>query len=93
MVAGALAIETLVFERIQPGCGNDANHRDIAGLPARDLTPSSLDGSEAHPSEPHKEEDIGLEELGDAVSNIVYDNTVLGRIDLQIGKITGSENV
>ncbi len=34
MVAGALAIETLVFERIQPGCGNDANHRDIAGLPA-----------------------------------------------------------
>jgi len=63
------------------------------GLPARDLTPSSLDGSEAHPSEPHKEEDIGLEEIGDAVSNIVYDNTVLGRIDLQIGKITGSENV
>ena len=63
------------------------------GLPARDLTPSSLDGSEAHPSEPHKEEDIGLEEIGDAVSNVVYDNIVLGRIDLQVGKITGSENV
>ncbi len=36
---------------------------------------------------------IGLEEVGDAVWNIVYYNTVLGRIDLQTGKITGSENV
>jgi len=33
-------------------------------------------------------EDIGLEEVGDAVWSIV-----LGRIDLQTGKITGSENV
>jgi len=38
-------------------------------------------------------EDIGLEEVGDAVWNIVYYSTVLGRIDLQTGKITGSENV
>jgi putative transposase len=38
-------------------------------------------------------EDIGLEEVGDAVWNIGYYNTVLGRIDLQTGKITGSENV
>jgi hypothetical protein len=38
-------------------------------------------------------ENIGLEEVGDAVWNIVYYNTVLGRIDLQTGKITGSENV
>ena len=38
-------------------------------------------------------EDIGLEEVGDAVWNIVYYNTVLGRIDLQTSKITGSENV
>ena len=38
-------------------------------------------------------EAIGLEEVGDAVWNIVYYNTVLGRIDLQTGKITGSENV
>ncbi len=38
-------------------------------------------------------EDIGLEEVGDAVWNIVYYNTVLGRIDLRTGTITGSENV
>ncbi len=38
-------------------------------------------------------EDIGLEEGGDAVWNIVYYNSVLGRIDPQTGKITGSENV
>ncbi len=38
-------------------------------------------------------EDIGLEEVGDAVWNIVYYNTVLGRIDQQTGKSTGSENV
>ena len=38
-------------------------------------------------------EDIGLEEVGHDVWNIAYYNTVLGRIDLQTGKITGSENV
>ncbi len=38
-------------------------------------------------------EDIGLEEGGDAVWNLVYDNTVLGRIEQQTGKITGSANV
>ncbi len=38
-------------------------------------------------------EDIGLEEVGDSVWSIVYYNTVLGRIDLQTSKITGSENV
>jgi hypothetical protein len=38
-------------------------------------------------------EDIGLEEVGDDVRNIVYYHTVLGRIDVQTGKITGSENV
>ncbi len=37
--------------------------------------------------------EIGLEEVGDAVWNIVYYDTVLGRIDIQTGKITGSENV
>ena len=36
---------------------------------------------------------IGLEEVGDAVWNIVYYNTVLGRIDLQTGKITGGDIV
>ena len=40
-----------------------------------------------------KGENIGLEEVGDDVWNIVYYSTVLGRIDLQTGKITGSENV
>ncbi len=39
-----------------------------------------------------KGEDIGLEEVGDDVWNIVYYNTVIGRIDIQRGKITGSEN-
>jgi hypothetical protein len=38
-------------------------------------------------------EDIGLEEVGDDLWNIVYYSTVLGRIDTQTGKITGSENV
>ena len=38
-------------------------------------------------------ENIGLEEVGDDVWNIVYFSTVLGRIDKQTGKITGSENV
>ncbi len=40
-----------------------------------------------------KGENIGLEEVGDDVWNIVYYSTVLGRVDLQTGKITGSENV
>jgi hypothetical protein len=45
-----------------------------------------------------KGEDIGLEEVGDdvwntAYYNIVYYNTVIGRIDIQRGKITGSEYV
>ena len=38
-----------------------------------------------------KGENIGLEEVGDDVWHIY--STVLGRIDLQTGKITGSENV
>jgi hypothetical protein len=37
-------------------------------------------------------EDIGLEEVVDNVWNIVYYNTVFGRIDMQRGEITGSEN-
>ena len=40
-----------------------------------------------------KGEDIGLEEVGDDVWNIVYYNTVIGRLDIQTGKITGSQNV
>ena len=40
-----------------------------------------------------RSENIGLEDVGDAVWNIVYYNTVFWRIDLQIGKITGSEKV
>jgi len=38
-------------------------------------------------------EDIGLEEVGDGIWSIVYYNTILGRIDLQTGKITGNESV
>ncbi|MEC4687141.1 MAG: IS481 family transposase [Nitrospirota bacterium] len=38
-------------------------------------------------------ENIGLEEVGDDLWNIVYYTTVLGRIDRQTGKITGSDNV
>jgi hypothetical protein len=38
-------------------------------------------------------ENIGLEEVDEDVWNIAYYNTVLGRIDIQTGKITGSENV
>ena len=53
------------------------------GIPATFFVTSGMLGGE----------DIGLEEVGDAVWNIVYYNTVLGRIDLQTGKITGSENV
>ncbi len=40
-----------------------------------------------------KGEDIGLEEVGDDIWSIVYYNTILGRIDLQTGKITGNEKV
>jgi transposase InsO family protein len=40
-----------------------------------------------------KGENIGLEDVGGDVWSIVYYNTVLGRIDLKTGKITGSENV
>jgi hypothetical protein len=35
----------------------------------------------------------GLEEVGDGVWNFVYYSTVLGRTDIQTGKITGSDNV
>ena len=38
-------------------------------------------------------ENIGLEEVGDDLWNIVYYTTVLGRIDRQTGKITRSNNV
>jgi hypothetical protein len=38
-------------------------------------------------------EHIGLEEVGDTMWNIVYYNAVLGRIDLQTGKITGGDIV
>ena len=44
-------------------------------------------------SNAHKGEDIGLEEVGDDIWSIVYYNTILGRIDLQTGKITGNEKV
>ncbi|MCH7869991.1 MAG: IS481 family transposase [Myxococcales bacterium] len=37
-----------------------------------------------------KGEDIGFEEVDDAIWSIVYYNTILGRIDLQTGKITGN---
>ncbi len=40
-----------------------------------------------------KGENIGLEDVDGDVWSIVYYNTVLGRIDLKTGKITGSENV
>jgi hypothetical protein len=38
-------------------------------------------------------EDIGLEEVDDQIWNIVYYNTILGRIDQQTGKITGNDKV
>ena len=38
-------------------------------------------------------EDIGLEEVDDQIWNIVYYNTILGRIDQQTGKITGNNKV
>jgi hypothetical protein len=37
-------------------------------------------------------ENIGLEGVGDDLWSIVYYTTVLGRIDRQTGKITGSDN-
>ncbi len=40
-----------------------------------------------------KGEYVGLEEVDDRVWNIVYYNTILGRIDLKTGKITGNEKV
>ncbi len=40
-----------------------------------------------------KGEDIGLEEVDDAVWSIIYYNTILGRIDLQTGKITGNDKL
>ena len=40
-----------------------------------------------------KGEIIGLEEVGDGMWNIVYYNTILGRIDLQTGRITGIDHV
>jgi len=42
---------------------------------------------------PRGGEHIGLEEVGDTMWNVVYYNTVLGRIDLQTGKITGGDIV
>ncbi len=38
-------------------------------------------------------EHIGLEEIDDAIWSIVYYNTILGRIDLKTGKITGNDKV
>jgi transposase InsO family protein len=40
-----------------------------------------------------KGEHVGFEEVGDELWNIVYYNTILGRIDLQTGKITGNDKV
>ncbi len=40
-----------------------------------------------------KGEDIGLEEVDDAVWSIIYYNTILGRIDLGTGKITGNDKL
>jgi len=40
-----------------------------------------------------KGEEVGLEEIDDGICNIVYYNTILGRIDRQSGKITGNEKV
>lgn len=35
------------------------------------------------------DEYVGLEEVGDGLWNIVYDRTLLGRIDERTGRITG----
>ena len=40
-----------------------------------------------------KGEDIGLEEIDDGIWNIVYYNTILGRIDRKTGRITGQDKV
>lgn len=40
-----------------------------------------------------KGEIIGLEEVGDSIWNIVYFNTILGRIELQAGGVTGIDKV
>lgn len=40
-----------------------------------------------------KGEDIGLEEIDDGIWNIVFYNTILGRIDRKTGRITGQDKV
>ena len=40
-----------------------------------------------------KGEDVGLEEVDDEIWSIVYYNTILGRIDLQTGRITGNDKL
>ena len=40
-----------------------------------------------------KGEDIGMEEIDDGIWNIVYYNTILGRIDRKTGQITGQDKV
>ncbi len=40
-----------------------------------------------------RDEYIGLEEVDDAIWDIVYYNTILGKIDRQTGKITGTQKV
>lgn len=40
-----------------------------------------------------KGEDVGLEEIDDGIWNIVYYNTILGRIDRKTGRITGHDKV
>jgi transposase InsO family protein len=40
-----------------------------------------------------REEYIGLEEVDDAIWSIVYYNTIIGRIDLKTGHITGDDKV
>ena len=40
-----------------------------------------------------KGEDVGLEEVDDGIWSIVYYNTILGRIDLQTGRITGNDKL
>jgi hypothetical protein len=40
-----------------------------------------------------KGEEIGLEEVDDDIWSIVYYNTLLGRIDLRTGRITGNDKM
>ena len=40
-----------------------------------------------------KREGIRLEEVDDGIWTIVYYNMILGRVDLQTGKITGNDKV